>query len=107
MPIQELLDEDQEIQKVGMHSDAAYVTKKPAKENFEKAVNEILWCSTNTGKGLWRDELPYAKYMFDVIVRKALIDLAARYIGMQEGWQVNTGLAGRWFKRYLGASPLP
>lgn len=96
-----LLDKDSAIKDLDPPSDHFHHTKKPTRKEFDEATNEIWWCSTNIAKGLWRDELPYAKYMFDVIVRKCIIKMLAWYIGMHHDWQINTGKAGKWFKRYL------
>ncbi|MEC0227174.1 aminoglycoside 6-adenylyltransferase [Paenibacillus alba] len=90
--------------------DVFCVTQEPElflQDHFEKAVNEILWCSTNTGKGLWRDELPYAKYMFDVIVRKALCKRGGKCIrdwpadGLSDIWRLayGAGMNGRLQQR--------
>ncbi|QMV42516.1 aminoglycoside 6-adenylyltransferase [Cohnella cholangitidis] len=96
-----LLDKDNRMGNVEPPSDASYVTSKPDRRQYDQAVNEIWWCSTNVAKGLWRKELPYAKFMLDVVVRDALIKLLTWYVGMNSGWSANTGKAGRWLERFL------
>lgn len=96
-----LLDKDNIIRELAPPNETSYYTKKPTKEDFEKTANEFWWVSTYVAKGIWRNELPYAKYMFDVIVRDALIKLIDWYIGMSHNWEINTGTAGKWFEKLL------
>lgn len=96
-----LLDKDNVVEDFGPPNDSFYLTKKPSKVEFDKITNEFWWCSTNIAKGLWRDELPYAKYMFDAIVRECILDMVSWYIAMNHNWNINSGKFGKWFKRYL------
>jgi aminoglycoside 6-adenylyltransferase len=96
-----LLDKDNIIPQLDPPSDRSYLTRKPTEKQFDEAVNEFWWCSTNVAKGLWRAELPYVKYMFDVVVRNSMVALLAWYAGMNNGWRVNTGKAGKWLEKHL------
>ena len=96
-----LLDKDRRMGELPPPSDRSYVTEKPGKREVEEAFNEIWWCSTNVAKGLRRGELPYAKYMLDVVVRDALVKVLSWHVGMNNGWTVNVGKAGRWLRQYL------
>lgn len=96
-----LLDKDQRIAPLPPPSDSGYYTPKPSPREFAEAVNEIFWCSNNIAKGIWRDELPYAKAMYDMVVREPILNLLAWYAAMQHGWKLNTGKFGRRLKCYL------
>jgi aminoglycoside 6-adenylyltransferase len=96
-----LLDKDGRMGEVAPPSDRSYVTVKPDKQEVEKAFNEIWWCSTNVAKGLVRGEIPYAKFMLDAVVRDAVVKLLSWHVGMNNGWTVNVGKAGRWLERFL------
>lgn len=96
-----LMDKDNLIRDLDLPSDKSYYTQKPTQEEFDKTINNFWWVSTYVAKGIWREELPYAKYMLDVIVRDSLTKLVAWYIGMNHNWRVNTGAAGRWFEKFL------
>jgi len=96
-----LMDKDNRIRDLVPPSDISYYTKKPTKAEFDKTINEFWWVSTNVAKGLWREELPYAKFMFDVVVRDCLIKMLDWYIGMNHNWSINSGKAGRWFEKLL------
>jgi aminoglycoside 6-adenylyltransferase len=96
-----LLDKDQRIAPLPPPSEAGYYTHKPSPKEFAEAVNEIFWCSNNIAKGIWRDELPYAKAMYDVVVRDPILKMLAWYAAMLHNWMLNTGYFGRRLKRYL------
>ncbi|WP_373232229.1 aminoglycoside 6-adenylyltransferase [Cohnella sp.] len=96
-----LLDKDNCLKNFEPPSEKSYLTLQPTKEEFDKKINNILWCSTNVAKGLWRSELPYAKFMLDIIVRQDFMNLLNWYVGMNNNWSVNTGTALKWLKKYL------
>ena len=96
-----LLDKDQRIAPLPLPSDSGYFTAKPSRKEFAEAVNEIFWCSNNIAKGIWRDELPYAKAMYDVVVRDPILKMLAWYAAMLHDWKLNTGKFGRRLKYYL------
>lgn len=96
-----LLDKDNVIPPLDPPSDRSYITRKPTQTEYDETINEIWWCSTNVAKGLWRQELPYAKFMLDVVVREALVKLLSWHVGTNNGWSVNTGKAGRWLQHFL------
>ena len=52
-------------------------------------------------KGIWRDELPLAKYMFDVILMDCIKEkLLSWYIGERnQKWNVNVGKCGKMVQR--------
>jgi len=96
-----LLDKDGLMGEVPPPDDSSYVTRRPSERQVDAALNEIWWCSPNVAKGLLRNELPYAKYMLDVVIRDALVQLLGWYVGMNRDWSVNVGKAGRWLEKFL------
>jgi aminoglycoside 6-adenylyltransferase len=98
-----LLDKDNFIKELDSPNDSSYFTRKPVQSEYEDVVNDIWWCSTNVAKGLRREELPYAKYMFDVVVRDGMVKMLAWYVGSNHDWCINTGKAGRWLEDFLPA----
>ncbi|WP_379138863.1 aminoglycoside 6-adenylyltransferase [Paenibacillus sp. sgz500958] len=96
-----LLDKDNGLKSFEPPSDKSYVTRKPAKDDFDQTINDILWCSTNAVKGLWRDELPYVTYMMDIVIKQGVMKLLSWYVGMNHNWNVNTGTALKWLKKFL------
>ncbi|MCU6793969.1 aminoglycoside 6-adenylyltransferase [Paenibacillus sp. WQ 127069] len=96
-----LLDKDNVLKKFAPPSEASYITVRPLADEFQRNINNLLWCSTNAAKGLWRDELPYAKFMSDIVVRQNLMKLLSWYVGAEHNWGVNLGSASKWLKEYL------
>ncbi len=81
-----------------------YIIKKPSRQEYETLVHEFWWDAIYVPKYLWRDELPFAKYMFDNVLRYSFLQKVVEwYIGLQNDWSVSTGTCGKKFKRYLDA----
>jgi aminoglycoside 6-adenylyltransferase len=69
---------------------------------FAERVNAFWWDIVYVPKALCRDELNLAKSMLEGTIRfDKLRPLIEWYIGTTVGWEVRTGLSGRWFKRHL------
>ena len=52
-------------------------------------------------KGLWREELSYAKGMLDGPVRDMFIVMLEWHIGMKTDFTVNAGKFGKHFEQYI------
>ncbi|MCG8488065.1 MAG: aminoglycoside 6-adenylyltransferase [Chromatiales bacterium] len=79
-----------------------YNIKRPSKDEFTQLVNDFWWDTTYLPKNLYRNELPYAKYMLDNILRhQHLHRLIEWHIGSINDWKVNPGCHGKWFALYL------
>ncbi len=78
--------------------------KKPIRDEYEVLVNEFWWNAHYVPKYLRRDELPFAASMLGQAVRDEYLHTVLEWaIGLQNDWSVNTGVRGRYFKRYLDA----
>lgn len=76
--------------------------KKPTQLEFQKKVNAFFWDILYVAKSLWRDELFYAKYMFDNVIRFNFLQIIVEwYIGLNHNWEISTNKCGRYFKQYL------
>ncbi|NTU65427.1 MAG: aminoglycoside 6-adenylyltransferase, partial [Chloroflexi bacterium] len=64
-----LLDKDNLLGELPPPSDAGYLPRPPTAKAFDDCCNEFWWLNPYVAKGLWRDELTYAKYMFDTHMR--------------------------------------
>jgi len=79
-----------------------YVIERPARDAFERIAAEFWWNATYVPKYLIRDELPFAKFMLDGVLRSSYLDPMIEWsIGERNDWSVATGIHGRFFKRYL------
>ncbi|CAM3914989.1 hypothetical protein MEZE111188_15755 [Mesobacillus zeae] len=70
-----LLDKDNCLPTIPESTDIDYHVKRPTESMFMDCCNDFWWCQQNVAKGIWRDELPYAKSMFESVVRHN-IDIA-------------------------------
>ena len=93
-----LLDKDGRIPALPPPSDRGYLVSRPTQKEFAEAVNEIFWCSNNVAKGIWRDELPYVKCMYDVVIRESILKLLGWYAAMRHDWTIGIGYFGKWLK---------
>ncbi|MES5954630.1 aminoglycoside 6-adenylyltransferase [Bacillus fungorum] len=96
-----LLDKDNCMEEFPPASDKDYLIKMPTEKEFLDCCNEFWWCSTNVGKGLWREELCYAKGMLDGPVRDMFIVMLEWHIGMKTDFTVNAGKFGKHFEQYI------
>jgi aminoglycoside 6-adenylyltransferase len=75
---------------------------KPTEQEFHYFINDAWFCMPYIAKCLWRDQLFYAKYVGDNIMRfEDFQKIIEWYIGMQHNWQLKPNKYGRLFKQYL------
>lgn len=96
-----LLDKDNCLPQMPPPTDEDYWVKKPTKLQYACCCNEFWWCLNNVGKGIARDELPYAMWMYNAIVRDMLVKMLEWYIGINTDFSVSAGKLGKFFKKYL------
>lgn len=96
-----LLDKDKMLPTIPDPDDSSYFIQKPSDEEFNETTNEFWWCLTNVAKGIYRDELPYVKSMYEDVVRKAFNIMIDWYIGINYDFKINPGKFGKWYKKYL------
>ena len=83
----------------------ASIIKRPGRERFEKLLFDFWWDTTYVAKSLARDEIFYAKYMSETIIRtNYLVPLIEWWIASKHGWTITTNKHGRLFKKYLPAA---
>lgn len=96
-----LMDKDNCLPHIAPPTDEDYWVKKPTELQYISCCNEFWWCLNNVGKGIARDELPYAMWMFNVVVRDMLVKMIEWHIGVTTNFSVSTGKLGKFFKKYL------
>jgi len=96
-----LLDKDNLIPPLPPPSERDYLPQRPTAKQFDDCCNEFWWVSAYVAKGLWRDELIYAKYMLDVIVREQHLKMLIWYFGIQTDFQKSPGKLGKNLKQTL------
>ena len=96
-----LLDKDGIIEPFPAASDADYLPKPPTAKAFADCCNEFWWVSPYVAKGLWRQEILYAKTMLDDAVREQLMKMLRWHIGVKTDFKINPGKLGKYFQKYL------
>jgi aminoglycoside 6-adenylyltransferase len=96
-----LLDKDGLLKPFAPPSDSDYLPRPPTAKAFSDCCNEFWWGCPYIAKGLWREEIIYAKSLFDQVVRDQLLKLLAWHIGVKTQFLQNPGKLGKYFQRYL------
>ena len=96
-----LLDKDGIFKPFPPASDRDYLPKPPTEKAFADCCNEFWWVSPYVAKGLWRDELTYARYMMEEAVREQLMKMLTWYVGVKTGFSRSPGKEGKYLKRFL------
>ncbi len=96
-----LFDRDNQINDPHVPDESTYYIVKPTQKEFTELMNEFWWIQSYITKGLLRNEITYAKYMFDNILIECVKKVLNWEIGFKHNWQVNTGKCGKWLKNYL------
>ena len=97
-----LADKDSALSGFIRPSFTAFVISKPTEKEFLSVINEFWWDATYVAKSLWRNEMLYAKYMLDSVVRFTYLQkMIEWHIGLAYHWRVSTNKHGRFFKKYL------
>ncbi|WP_078551973.1 aminoglycoside 6-adenylyltransferase [Bacillus alkalicellulosilyticus] len=99
-----LMDKDNILPEIPQPTDIDYHVNIPTKEEFDSYTNNFWWCLQNVAKGIWRDQLPYAKLMFEYTTRESLDKMVCWWIGIQHDFKVSTGFLGKYFKKHLPES---
>ena len=96
-----LLDKDGLIEPFPPANESDYLPTPPTAKTFADCCNEFWWVCPYVAKGLWRQEILYAKHMLDVIVREQLMRMLRWHIGVKTEFACNPGKLGKYFRRYL------
>ena len=96
-----LLDKDGIIAPFAPPSDSDYLPKPPTAQQFADCCNEFWWLCPYVAKGLWREEIIYAKTMADGPLREQLMKMLTWYVGMETGFTRSSGKLGKRFKQML------
>lgn len=96
-----LLDKDDIIEPFPPPSEAGYLPTPPTQKEFSDCCNEFWWVGTYVAKGLWREEIVYAKAMQDRYVRPMLERMLVWHIGIGTDFARNPGKFGKYFQHYL------
>lgn len=95
-----LLDKDGCLPELPESSDSDYWAKPPTGKLFADCCNEFWWLNPYVAKGLWRQEILYAKRCLD-LVREMLAQMLEWRVGMEHDFAISIGKCGKYLQRYL------
>jgi aminoglycoside 6-adenylyltransferase len=96
-----LLDKDNRLGPFPAPSESDYLPTRPTAKAFDDCCNEFWWVCPYVAKGLWREEIIYAKYMLDQVVREQLRKMLIWYVGVETEFSRNPGSYGKHLQQYL------
>lgn len=96
-----LLDKDGIVEPFPAPSESDCLPRPPTAKAFSDCCNEFWWVCPYVAKGLWREEIIYAKYMFDLVVREQLRKMLIWHVGVKTRFLRNPGKLGKHLKQYL------
>ncbi len=96
-----LLDKDGAIKPFAPPSESDYLPSPPTPQAFSDCCNEFWWVCPYVAKGLWRQEIIYARHMLDQVVRVQLMKMLTWHVGIKTQFSCNPGYHGKYFQRYL------
>ena len=96
-----LLDKDGLVQNLPEPTDRDYWIQKPSAAFIDDSCNEFWFVSTYIAKGLARDEILFASYHLDSILRPQLFNMLEWKIGVEYGYGFSVGKHQKYIKKYL------
>jgi len=76
----------------------SYLPAKPTEKQFADCCNEFWWLNPYVAKGLYRDQITYAKAIFDGPMREQLMAMLTWSVGLTTDFRVSTGYLGKHLK---------
>ncbi len=95
-----LLDKDGILPSFPEPDDTSTMPQPPTRREYDNCCNEFWWMTLYVAKGLWRDEILYAKAMAE-IVREQMMCMLIWSVSLSNGYLVNPGKEGKYLGRYL------
>jgi aminoglycoside 6-adenylyltransferase len=96
-----LLDKNGILELFAAPNDHDYRQKPPSAKEYFNCCNEFWWVAPYVAKGLWRQEITYAKHNLDHYVRDQLMNMLGWYIGIKTEFSRGTGKHGKYLQQYL------
>lgn len=96
-----LIDKDDLFSTLPQPSDSDYWPTAPNPQNYFDTCNEFWWVSPYVAKGLWRQEVIYAKQMLEDILRTQTLRMLIWEVGIRLGYDFNPGYQGKFLQTYL------
>lgn len=100
-----LIDKDQLTKDLKPPTYQSVMIRKPTEQKFQQLMNDFWWDTTYVAKCLKREDLFYAKFMSEDVIRTDyLVPLIEWSIASFHDWKnITTNKHGRLFKKHLSA----
>ena len=99
-----LLDKDGLFADRKPADDSAHWVKKPDQALFSAECNEFWWCLNNLCKGLWREEISYAQWVMNDLLRPQLLILLSWNAAIPYDFHISVGKCGKYLPKFLEIS---
>lgn len=96
-----LLDKDNQFTTFPPPSESSYFPKSASAKVFEDCCNEFWWVSPYVAKSLARDEIIYAHYLLENVLRPQLMLMLTWLFGIKTDFKRNPGKGGKHFREVL------
>jgi aminoglycoside 6-adenylyltransferase len=96
-----LLDKDGILEPFAPPNDHDYLPQAPTAKAFLDCCNEFWWVAPYVAKGLWRQEITYAKHNLEHYVRDQLMTMLTWHVGIKTEFSRSTGKLGKYLEQYL------
>ena len=99
-----LLDKDGLATRLPPPTRTAHIPSRPTAKDYQALVEEFWWETTYAAKNLWRDELIFARYNLEVVMRyELLLRMLEWRVELDHDWRWKPGVLGRGLQRALPA----
>lgn len=96
-----LMDKDGICPTLPSPSDEEFWVQKPREAFVNDCANEFVFVSTYVARGLLRQELLFANWHIEEILRKELHRMLGYLAGTRKGFPCNTGKRDKWLMNFL------
>ena len=81
--------------------DSAHWVQRPDQALFSVECNEFWWCLNNLCKGLWREEISYAQWCMNDLLRPQLLMMLSWKAAMDRDFHISVGKCGKYLHRFV------
>ncbi len=96
-----LMDKGLVLPPIPKASDEYYWAELPSQDFFDDCCNEFWLVATYVAKGLWREEILFAKAHMHDPLRTMLLKMLEWQVGAETDASVSIGKCGKYLRRYL------
>jgi aminoglycoside 6-adenylyltransferase len=96
-----LLDKDGIVPPLKPPAAESYLPAPPTAKAYADCCNEFWWVCPYVAKGLWREEIIYARRLLDEVVRPQLMKMLDWHVGAQSDLPRQPGKYGKYLQQCL------